>query len=358
MWRAERSFINSVRVIARDKLLCRRAEWRWCDKVNRFMDEARLAPPNLVQFCDSGACKPDFTNVSSHFYERSIVMNRFFMLPLLTALMATIGCDPDQTRSLVSPHESAEADAQILKRGGNNPPSGLCAPDQSQVDFGGIGGGSIIVSNEQLVAQTFTAGTTGKLCRVSFHIRKNLGQDCDGNPVEPGKLIVQIRTTESGTALVFGGNYGSTTALIPSGTILANETVRAANVPNDFGWIDVEFSAPAGVTAGQRYALLLTAKAVRPDNACDEDDQSLADYSWTEARGPDGSDLYPAGQMFAINNNLGAWSVSDLPSFPIFDELLFKTYVQSPSAQDLLCTLISAVEGLRNDGVLNRGQAN
>jgi hypothetical protein len=258
-------------------------------------------------------------------------MKRFLRLTLFIALAASLGCETDRTKDPTSPSELTETNEAAFEAGQTIAAQGQaasCNLDQSQADFGGIGGGSIVVSNEQLVAQTFTAGASGKLCRVSVHIRKNLGEDCNGNPVKPGKLIAQIRTTESGTALVFGGNFGTTTALVPSETVLATRKLSAAHISESFGWIDIDFPKPAHVAAGERYALVLTSEEVPPDNACDEDDQSLPNYDWTVARGPDGSDHYPNGQMFDINTGLGSWSVSDLPSYPIFDELLFQTYVR------------------------------
>jgi hypothetical protein len=197
--------------------------------------------------------------------------------------------------------------------------------DQSQTSFGVSPDEYIVVSDEQLVAQTFTAGFTGSLCEISVPIRKVAGYSCEYLPVLPGDLIVQIRSTQSATVDVYGGNYGQTTAWAPTDVVLATETVSESTITGVVGWINVSFSSPAQVTRGTRYALFLTAVGVPLDGSCWP--PWAGAYVWSTARGPNGSDLYVAGQMLAINGNLPRWSVFDLPSYPVFEETLFEVTV-------------------------------
>jgi len=132
----------------------------------------------------------------------------------------------------------------------------------------------------------------------------------------PSSLVVEIRPTVTGTALVFGGNDGQTTTLVPAQDVLATQTIAGSAIPRTYGWVTVTFACPAIVAAGTRYALVLRGTTTTL-------------VAWTEGRGPNGSDLYPAGQAFEINGYLATWSVSDLtsPPGPIHDDLLFQTFV-------------------------------
>ena len=47
------------------------------------------------------------------------------------------------------------------------------AANQDQSDLGALGNGFVGVVDDQLVAQTFTAGITGELSRVSVHVQAN-----------------------------------------------------------------------------------------------------------------------------------------------------------------------------------------
>jgi hypothetical protein len=193
--------------------------------------------------------------------------------------------------------------------------------DQSQTSFGGIGGGYTIASPEQLVAQTFTPATSGTICRVSLHLAVRPGHDCDFAPTMPGDLVVEIRSTTWDTALVFGGNYGQTETFLPTDVVLASERVGVAQVSQDVAWIDVPFTSPITLAAGERYAIVLGSEDVPFDDGCEWWTPFPAAYAWTGARGPSGTDLYPAGQKLAINAGLSRWSVSDY--HPTYDEMLF-----------------------------------
>lgn len=91
------------------------------------------------------------------------------------------------------------------------------------------------VRSVQADAQTFTAGISGLLDRVTFDVRK------DGNP---GDLNVAIFATANG---------------VPSGPQLAAQTVLAANIPASHSTITLDLSAPVAVVAGTTYTLILSA---------------------------------------------------------------------------------------------------
>jgi len=191
--------------------------------------------------------------------------------------------------------------------------------DQDQSNLGGPGGGYYQVGGDQLVAQTFTAGVSGQISRVSVHVR--------ADHVVP--VLVEIRSTVNDVALVFGGNFGQTTTLVPSSTVLAATLVNttSAPFPQSFGWVNVDFSLPAQVTGGTRYALLLRLQGTPPAGL-------EANVQWTLARGANGTDLYPPGQSFALVNGIGYWSVDDLvqPGLTTHEDTLFQTFVSQSSA--------------------------
>jgi hypothetical protein len=200
-------------------------------------------------------------------------------------------------------------------------PASAAALDQSQTDFGGAGGGFTIVSSDQTTAETFTAGLSGSLTQISVHIGSN-GQ-------APTSLVAEIRPTITGTALVFGGNFGQTTTLIAAQNVLATEPIPASSIPSTAGWVTVTFASPATVAAGTRYALVLRGTTIDIEAGTSSD-------GWTQARGPNGSDLYPAGQQFSISSALATWSEDDLTSTSgsIHDDFLFQTFVSPIAAQN------------------------
>ncbi|MEX2153662.1 MAG: hypothetical protein WD825_10010 [Gemmatimonadaceae bacterium] len=93
-----------------------------------------------------------------------------------------------------------------------------------------IGGGS-----EQLLAQVVTAGVSGTLGEVRFPVA------CDA-----GALVVEIQGVTSGE---------------PNGVVQASQTVPAASLPtfaaDPTGFRKIVFSAPASVTAGNKFAIVL-----------------------------------------------------------------------------------------------------
>jgi hypothetical protein len=111
--------------------------------------------------------------------------------------------------------------------------------DQSQLQTGG----TATLEKSYPLAQTFTAGRTGELDRVDLLLVVFSG-------TEP--LTLSLRTVAQ-----VGGP--------PTDTVLAQTVIPAAQVVEQPGTTTARFSAPAQVTAGQQYALVLTTDHEPPD---------------------------------------------------------------------------------------------
>ncbi|MDX6616630.1 MAG: hypothetical protein QOD60_1721 [Solirubrobacterales bacterium] len=159
--------------------------------------------------------------------------------------------------------------------------------DQQQAQHDG---GMLGTANDlQSLAQTFTAGISGKLDRVDLYLSKS------GNP---GPLTVEIRNTLSGA---------------PGTTVLASTSVPASAVAVAAGSIPITFAAPATVAAGTRYAIVASNTTTGVPHT----------YSWLYSLA---TDSYTAGAPFtAIAPASTAWTASPGGDFT------FTTYVV-PSA--------------------------
>lgn len=156
--------------------------------------------------------------------------------------------------------------------------------DQSQL----LQAGLLEVYGDYWAAQTFTAGFTGQMKRVSL-LMERVGT--------PQNLIVEIRTVSGG---------------FPTSTILASASIPAASVPEspNYGWVDVTFSAPIDVTIGTQYAIVLHAGGDLNNN-----------YKARE----NPNNPYPGGARRASTNGGSTWTTTEL-----FD-LAFKTYRYYPN---------------------------
>lgn len=97
---------------------------------------------------------------------------------------------------------------------------------------------AVPIKTAYLRAQTFTAGLTGPLTKVTLPWVKARGGT--------GNLTVEIRATSSNT---------------PTTTVLATETIPNASLPSTLASYDVTFSSPASVSAGTTYAIVMGASA-------------------------------------------------------------------------------------------------
>lgn len=86
-------------------------------------------------------------------------------------------------------------------------------------------------------AQSFSPADSLPLARVSLYIKKV------GSPSSPSVKIV-------------ADNSGS-----PGTTVLASATLLVSNVTTSYGWIDVSFSSPANLVAGQTYWIVIDTSA-------------------------------------------------------------------------------------------------
>lgn len=144
--------------------------------------------------------------------------------------------------------------------------------DQSQtVHDAGIG-----ATAEVRFAQTFTAGITGDLDTIKVYTH---------DPIPAA--TVEIRTVSDGA---------------PSGTVLATTEVDASLSET---WVTVAFAAPATVTAGTPYAIVLRLPG-----------SSFLGVSAS-------SDRYPRGHMWYRFEGDTGWTWSD-------DDLAFRTFVTIP----------------------------
>lgn len=87
------------------------------------------------------------------------------------------------------------------------------------------------------IAQSFKLSSSGVLNKVSLYIRK-VGS--------PNDVTVRILANNNG---------------VPSKTVLASGTLNSSSVTTSFGWVDVSFSTPPGLVAGQTYWLSVDAAA-------------------------------------------------------------------------------------------------
>ena len=140
----------------------------------------------------------------------------------------------------------------------------------------------------QSVAQTFTAGLSGKLDQVDLNLNMS------GSPPVP--LIVELREVSGG---------------LPGGAILASQSVLSSGVvafPGS-GWVSFAFPTPAPVTAGTQYAIVAHSAAVFPET-----------YAWSQGMG---TDPYAGGAAYLASPPTAPWM--PVPVGP--PDFAFKTYV-------------------------------
>jgi len=112
--------------------------------------------------------------------------------------------------------------------------AGVIDQQQPTIDAS-VGGLAIGGNSEQMLAQVVTAGISGKIAGVRFPVA-----------CESGDLVVQIQGVTAGQ---------------PNGVVLASQTVTAASLPsfapNPPSFRSLVFSAPATVTVGTQFAIVL-----------------------------------------------------------------------------------------------------
>jgi hypothetical protein len=159
----------------------------------------------------------------------------------------------------------------------------------------------------QSVAQTFTAGLSGKLDQVDLNLNMS------GSPPVP--LIVDLRDVSGG---------------LPGNAILASQMVLSSGVvafPGS-GWVSFVFPTPAPVTAGTQYAIVAHSAAVFPQT-----------YAWSQGMG---TDPYAGGAAYMAAPPTAPW----MPVTIGPPDFAFKTYVV-PSPPQIPAGVATAPTGQR-----------
>jgi len=163
--------------------------------------------------------------------------------------------------------------------------------DQQQTSYDGFSGNST-----QCIAQTFTAGLSGHLDRVSIYVRK-----LTDHP------IMRIEVHNIGLA----GEPGS--------TILATQDVAGTSIASTFGWINFDFASAPLVAAGTRYAI------VAPPLGPMGPDPVPWGFEWGGAQETVSVDPYPGGRFVSGSSCAGPFGTQG-------DDLAFQTFVDTEGA--------------------------
>jgi len=147
------------------------------------------------------------------------------------------------------------------------------------------------VVDVQSVAQTFTAGRSGRLDQVDLFLRK-FGSPAAG-------IAVELRDVAAGA---------------PGTQVLATTTVPASSVTglSVLGFASAGFSAPASVAAGTQYAIVAYTSA-----------SGASAYGW----GAQSGNPYPGGSEFTLSASPpgSSWAQHS-------NDTAFKTYVAPTSS--------------------------
>jgi hypothetical protein len=125
--------------------------------------------------------------------------------------------------------------------------------------------------------QTFTAGVTGTLSRVDLDLF------CSGCTGTTPNLTVSIRATSGNPA-------------VPTGPDLAVATIPGFSSGSG-GYFSANFSTPATLTAGTKYAVIIRATS----------DPSVGSYAYVCSCGSPNSNPYSSGQRVTSTNSGSTW---------------------------------------------------
>jgi uncharacterized repeat protein (TIGR01451 family) len=163
-----------------------------------------------------------------------------------------------------------------------------------------ITGNGELFSNTQWNAQIFTAGKSGPLSRADVNLF------CYFCGSLPPSITVSIRATSGG--MPTGGD------LAAASTVITNWSVGAQ------AWFTANFAAPATVSAGTQYALVVRSSAAYANG-------TLA-FSNSAISSSTGNDVYGGGKLLFSTNSGSAWTVQMYGTTGTSDAG-FKTYVGS-----------------------------
>lgn len=162
-----------------------------------------------------------------------------------------------------------------------------------------------IIEDLQTLAQSFTAGTTGRLYRIEVEIARH-------TTPPPFPVFAELRTT-----LPDGS---------PSNAILGKVQIPTDSILTTFSFVSADFSTlNIPLVSGTRYAIVL-----RSDSA--NTGGGINPYAWR--LGASGVDGYTAGQNFVNFNNGNGF-------FALIDDHGFRTIVAIPEpATVILMTIV------------------
>lgn len=178
--------------------------------------------------------------------------------------------------------------------------------DQKQTSQNGF----TLADAQQRFAQTFTAGITGKLNKVSVlagcctRVDPSTHMPVNGG-LPPGDMILKIFAVDSSG--------------FPTGSALAIQSVPKENFTTHdgtLGWMKVTFKPAVSVRAGKKYALVMTAQRAR-----------VAPYDYKYLWAASSGDLYSRG---FVSYRLGdaAWTSDQIDGW----DQAFKTYIYVPTS--------------------------
>jgi|tagenome__1003787_1003787.scaffolds.fasta_scaffold20960296_2 hypothetical protein len=156
--------------------------------------------------------------------------------------------------------------------------------DQQQTSFSGpiIGG----VNSSQSLAQTFTAGITGRVDQVDLVLNQTTSPP-------PDPVTIEIRNVTGGA---------------PGSTVLGSGSIPTSTIGSTQAFVSATLGTPAAVTAGTQYALV----------AYSTNTTGTVGWSFQPVTDP-----YPGGAAF----NNGSSPPSGDWHMPPGDDFAFKTYV-------------------------------
>jgi hypothetical protein len=114
--------------------------------------------------------------------------------------------------------------------------------DQQNLVLTNEGMGGTSIDQRLLLAQTFTAGRSGELDKVSVYLTANTSGPVPG----VGDVVAEIYPTDS------SGNPNTSARSLGSGS-----TPSSSIIPERAQWVDINLSQSAPVSEGPLYALVL-----------------------------------------------------------------------------------------------------
>ncbi|MDP3769888.1 MAG: tandem-95 repeat protein [Candidatus Sungbacteria bacterium] len=179
---------------------------------------------------------------------------------------------------------------------------GIETSDQMQISSSS----ARVFDNAKWLAQTFTAGQNGFLTKIILSLDRNNSSNTDG------EVMVEIRTTESGT---------------PTSTVLTSAAMAAVLI-NKNGETDyhVSFTSPPSMASGTVYAIIVYRSG---------SGTITADYNWYSGGN---SNQYANGGRYEINTGAAhpSWAIQNAGK----GDLRFQTFYRAYPATGMLSSSV------------------